>query len=165
MEIRKNIEVTASQLIEYLHVNYQTFNVWLKEGILGDTFINPGRGKRRQFGFVDICAAKIAQLTLETTNRIDDAKSAVGIFKGSKLVKINEIPEKALSDLYIFVVIPRTVAGKRNNDTAFWFQQGSNPKMPKDFVKDKDLKPMAFIMIPIYEIVKDVDNFLNELKE
>jgi len=73
-----NVKLTATEVAIYLDVNYQTFNFWLNEGILGEKFITPGRGTKRGFNFFDVCAAKIAAETVPFS--IQRAKYAVSAF-------------------------------------------------------------------------------------
>ena len=153
--------ISASQLVEFLNINYQTFNSWCKEGVLGEKYQNPGRGKRRQFDFIDICAAKIAHVILKITNRFSDARLAVENFR----VKVGRMyPEAfvdAASNLYMFMVVNRPIDSEITDLTGVWFQNNPNPVFPFDEPYAKATG--AYIVIPVIEIINDVNSFLDKI--
>ena len=161
MSDNKTQLITAPQLTDFLNINYQSFNSWCKQGILGDKFQNPGRGRRRQFDFIDICAAKIAHVILKITNRFSDAQFAVEHFRAEVGNIYSEVFFKAASNLYMFMVVSRPLDSNSDESTGVWFQNDPKPKFP--FTGPYAKPTGAYIVVPIIEIIKEVQNLLDDL--
>jgi len=78
MNEEKNISV--SHLVKFLDINYQTFHSWINNDVFGGKFKNIGRGKKREFGFDDVCAVLIAQNILNITKSFEVTRNVVENF-------------------------------------------------------------------------------------
>ena len=163
MQDNKTQTISAPQLTDFLNINYQSFNSWCREGVLGEKYQNPGRGKRRQFDFFDICAAKIAHMILRITNRFSDAQFAAEHFRAKVGDMYPEAFMKAASNLYMFMVVSRPIDSNLEEIKGVWFQNDPKPKFQFDGPYAKS--PGAYIVIPVIEIINDVNSFLDKLKE
>jgi len=141
--------IRAAALGKYLVVSYSTMDTWFKNGLLGDKFMNLGRGQFREFSFKDVCAARIVQEVLNATRSIDIAKKAVDSFR-----KLNE---KSLKEQHLELLI--TFKGPHISIGL------SHVGREEQTSKVKSSSGYTAIFIPVAKIMENVANTFPELIE
>lgn len=77
----KEKTIGTREVSDYLQVPYQTFNMWIHTGILGDRLIGPGKGNWRSLALEDVTAARIVRDVMSFGCKLAIAKECVKIFR------------------------------------------------------------------------------------
>ena len=140
--------ITKADLISFLGVSYQTFHSWLKNGLLGEKYIDPGRGKVRKFYLEDVVIARVLQETMEMTRSFQFVEKVITDF-------INN--EKQEDIFYLVITKNENTSSARESQIYYWIYRDIDINEYLENYK----KSVTFI--PISKIFEEARSLFSQL--